>query len=74
MLTIRCGCCKSKVFKYLKIGKGRVLTCWKDKIKKDYSIREGDTVRCQCGNVIGSDIGTGVKMKQHAFTTTGTKV
>ncbi|MBD3168179.1 MAG: hypothetical protein GF307_01765 [candidate division Zixibacteria bacterium] len=73
MLTIRCSKCKAKVFKYHKIGKGRVLRCWFDRIRHDYSIRKGDDVYCQCGNLIGVVEGKKVNMKQSAFVYSGTK-
>jgi len=71
MITIKCAKCKSKVFRYLKIGKGRVLHCWKGRIVKDYSIREGNEVKCQCGNLIGIDEGKWVNMKQRSFIYSG---
>ncbi|MCK5258480.1 MAG: hypothetical protein KAJ69_03085 [Thermoplasmatales archaeon] len=67
MLTIRCAKCKSKIFRYLKIGKGRVLHCWKGRIIEDYSIHEGMEIKCQCGNLIGIDEEKWIKMKQNAF-------
>ena len=42
MITIRCAKCKSKIFEYIKIGKGKLLHCWKDRIIKDYSIQNGN--------------------------------
>ena len=72
MLTIRCSKCKRKLFKYRKIGKGRVLRCWKDRIVEDYTVHEGDVVKCSCGNTIGLDKGLFIKMKQSAFTYSGT--
>ena len=74
MITIKCAKCKRKIFKYLKIGKGRVLRCWKTRISKDYSIREGNIVKCPCGNVIGIENGKKIKMKQNSFIYSGTKV
>ena len=71
MITIKCAKCKSKVFRYLKIGKGRVLHCWKGRIVKDYSIREGSEVKCQCGNLIGIDEGKWVDMKRRSFIYSG---
>jgi hypothetical protein len=68
MMVIKCTNCKRKVFRYEKIGKGRVLRCWKGRIVKDYSIRHGKEVKCQCGNLIGIDEGNWVKMRQHSFT------
>ena len=73
MLTIKCSNCGKKIFKYEKIGKGRVLHCWRNRIVKDYSIRSGDEVRCTCGNVIGIHERRWIKMRQQAFTYSGTK-
>ncbi|MCP4632354.1 MAG: hypothetical protein GY855_05465 [candidate division Zixibacteria bacterium] len=73
MINIKCSKCKSKIFKYNKIGKGRILRCWFEKIVKDYSVRDGDEVNCQCGNLIGVVEGKKVKMKQNAFEYSGTK-
>jgi hypothetical protein len=53
MITIKCSQCKRKIFKYNKIGKGRILRCWDTRIIEDYSIRCDNEVRCKCGNVIG---------------------
>jgi len=72
MLKIKCAECHGKIFRYLKIGKGRILHCWKDRIIKDYSIREGNEIKCRCGNLIGIDEGKWIKMKQRAFTYSGT--
>ncbi|KPJ65692.1 MAG: hypothetical protein AMJ45_04755 [Syntrophobacter sp. DG_60] len=74
MITIKCAKCKRKIFKYLKIGKGRVWRCWKDRIRKDYSVRNGNMVRCQCGNLIGIEEGEWIKMKQNSFICSGTKI
>ncbi|MFB0509207.1 MAG: hypothetical protein ACETVX_01805 [bacterium] len=71
MLTIRCAKCKRKIFKYLKIGKGRLLHCWQDRIIEDHSIRDGKQVKCECGNLIGVDSGKWVKMRQNAYTRSG---
>ena len=67
MITIKCAKCKHKVFRYVKIGKGQVLHCWKERIVKDYSVHDGNEVKCQCGNLIGIDEGKQIKMKQHSF-------
>jgi len=75
MLTIKCSSCKSKIFKYKKIGKGRVLYCYKDRIIKDFSKRYGDKIKCRkCGKLIGIDQGGRIRMKQSAFTTSGFKI
>ena len=67
MLTIKCVKCKGEILKYLKIGKGRLLHCWKNRIGKDYSVRDGNEVRCRCGNLIGIDEGKWIKLKQNSF-------
>ncbi|OEG63254.1 hypothetical protein [Halanaerobium congolense] len=36
MLTIKCAKCKTKLFKYEKIGQGKVLRCGKNKITRLY--------------------------------------
>ena len=71
MITIKCAKCKRKVFRYVKIGKGRVLHCWKERIIEDYSIRDGSEVKRQCGNLIGIDEGKWVKMKLRSFIYSG---
>jgi hypothetical protein len=73
MLTIKCAKCKSKVFRYQKLGKGRVLRCYKGRIKNDYSVRDGSKVLCKCGNLIGIDEQKWVKMRRASFFHTGTK-
>lgn len=74
MITIKCAKCKRKIFKYLKIGKGQVWRCWKDRIRKDYSVRNGNMVKCQCGNLIGIEEDKWIKMKQNSFIYSGTKI
>ncbi|KPL14340.1 hypothetical protein AMJ74_03600 [candidate division WOR_3 bacterium SM1_77] len=73
MLTIKCVKCKRKIFRYLKLGKGRVLHCWKSRIDKDYSIHEGNKVFCKCGNLIGVEGQKWIKLRQASFFHTGTK-
>lgn len=72
MIIIKCSKCKSKIFKYNKIGKGRVLRCWNTRIIDDYSVRNGNEVLCQCGNLIGIEEPQCIKMKQNAFIYSGT--
>lgn len=75
MLTIKCSGCKTKIFKYKKIGRGKVLYCYKDRIEKDFSLKEGKEYKCKrCGKVIGLDQEGRIKMKQNAFTTSGFKI
>ena len=73
MMLIRCSKCKGKIFKYIKIGKGKVLYCWKDRIIEDFSIQEGNQIKCNCGNIIGLNEEKGVKLKQHSIIVSGTK-
>ena len=73
MLTIKCAKCKRKIFRYVKIGKGRLWHCWKDRIIEDLSIHEGNNIMCTCGNTIGIDEEKWIKLKQNSFTTSGTK-
>ena len=71
MIIIKCDHCKRKIFKYNKIGKGRVLRCYRSRIVKYYSIQNNENVQCVCGQIIGVDEGKWIKMKQNAFEYTG---
>jgi hypothetical protein len=71
MITIRCARCNTKLFRYVKIGKGKVLRCYKDRIERDESKRDGIRVLCACGNVVDEDEGRWIKMIQGSFTYTG---
>jgi len=71
MITVKCAKCKRKIFKYQKIGKGRLWRCWKERIIEDYSIRDGNQIKCKCGNLIGIDQGKWIKMRQNSFTCSG---
>lgn len=73
MITIKCAKCKAKLFRYLKIGKGQVRHLWTERISEDCSVRDGNEVKCQCGNTIGKDEQKWIKMKRSAFTHTGRK-
>jgi len=74
VLVIKCAACKSKLWKYDKIGQGEVLRCHKDRITKRYQVKqEEDRIRCLCGRDIGIDKGSYIKMIGKAFTYTGTK-
>ena len=73
VLTIRCSQCKGKLFKYIKIGKGKIWRCYKDRISEDVCIYEGDKVGCTCGNQIGTHMGKWIKMRQNSFYYSGTK-
>lgn len=73
MLTLKCAACKTKLFKYRKIGQGEVLRCHKDRIARRFEARFGDTLACPCGNEIGRDMGGHYKMIQDRFVYSGTK-
>ena len=74
MLTLKCSKCKAKLFKYKKVGPGRVLRCHKSRITRLYSCSmENSSLRCSCGQVIGQDMGTFYKMNASSFTCSGTK-
>jgi len=75
ILTLKCSKCKGKLFKYLKIGKGEVLKCFKDRIKESYNIeeREGYLYCSLCGNKIGIDKGDYFSMISKSFKYKGTK-
>lgn len=74
MLVIRCAACKRKLWKYDKIGQGKVLRCHKDRIARRYQARVAlDKIRCVCGKDIGIDKGSHIKMIAKAFTYSGTK-
>jgi len=73
MLIIKCAKCKRKVFKYVKIGKGKLWHCWKDRIIDDLSIKDGKNIKCICGNLIGIDEEKWIKLKQHSTLISGTK-
>jgi hypothetical protein len=74
MLTLKCAKCKAKLFKYNKIGTGKVLKCFFTRISKDNTIRENGQVLCECGNQIGQLKVNYIKMKQGSFIHTGTKI
>ncbi len=79
ILTIKCAKCKAKIMKYKKIGQGKVLCCWGDKIKKMYGhIRDEKLLCSNCDNLIGEIRSKGhrnyVSMNRDQFTYSGTKI
>ena len=75
MLIVKCAACKTKLWRYDKLGQGEVLRCHKARIVKTFiplSILEGK-LRCLCGKPIGFDKGRFYKMIPKSFTTSGTK-
>jgi hypothetical protein len=73
MITIKCAKCKTKLFRYLKIGKGQVRHLWPSRIQEDLSIHDGEVIKCPCGNEIGKDEEKYINLKRSAFTHTGRK-
>jgi hypothetical protein len=73
MLTLRCSRCKKKLIKYRKIGSGRVLKCYKDRVTKYYQDCYHGDLLCRCGNLIGVDMGLFYKMNQSSFIYSGVK-
>ena len=73
MITIKCAKCKSKIFKYIKIGQGQILKIYQDRIAEDNSIRGDGEVRCQCGNIVGKEFDGFIKPIKGNFTHTGRK-
>lgn len=72
MYTIKCSKCRKKLMKYRKFGSGRVLRCWLTRIEDDFTLKDGDKVYCSCGNLIGTLDNLKIRMKQSAFTYSGT--
>lgn len=73
MLTIKCTKCKQKVFKYVKIGKGKLWHCWKERIVEDNSFQKENKIFCKCGNLIGIDEKKWIKLKLQEIIVSGTK-
>lgn len=76
MLTIKCARCKTKIMKYKKIGKGKVLRCYKDRITRLYdACVEQNELKCGgCSTVIGTIKDEQVDMIQDHFTYSGRKL
>ncbi len=75
MLIIRCAACRTKLWRYDKIGPGEVLRCHKSRINKVYSELSdlNGKLICKCGKSIGIDKGSFYKMIAKTFTYSGTK-
>ncbi len=75
MLLIRCARCKTKLWKYKKIGKGEVLRCHKSRITKFIQgIEKDGKILCpRCNTPIGIDKGSFYKMISKNFVYSGTK-
>jgi hypothetical protein len=73
MIIIKCSRCNKKIFKYIKIGKGRLLRCYKDRIFEDFSVNDKTDVKCECGNLIGIDVLDYIKLKKNSVILKGLK-
>jgi len=71
MITIKCAKCKKKLLKYHKFGKGKILRCYKDRISENNLIEKNGLYLCSCSNLIGTDSGVFIKMKQNSFIFSG---
>jgi hypothetical protein len=71
MITIHCAACGRKLFRYQKIGKGRLLHCWKARISSDHTVRAGFDVYCACGQHIGVEEGPWINLHGGSFTVQG---
>ncbi len=75
MLIIKCAACRTKLWRYKKLGQGEVLRCHRDRIDKIWRLDERDgKVWCLCGKAVGIDKGSFIKMNKNAFTCAGTKI
>jgi len=73
MIIIKCSKCNKKIFKYIKIGKGKLLHCWKDRIVENNSIQNDNKIFCKCGNFIGIDENNYFKLKKNSTIIKGLK-
>ena len=74
MLNILCAACRTKLWKYDKIGHGHVIRCHKQRIVRWYKAEQrGHKVYCRCGKPVGIDKGSHYRMISASFTHTGTK-
>lgn len=73
MIIIKCSKCNKKLFKYLKMGKGQLLRCWKDRIIEDMSVNDEKNVKCICGDLIGKDEVNYIKFNKKSIIIKGLK-
>jgi len=73
MIIIKCSKCNKKLFKYIKIGKGQLINCWKDRIVENNTINDNNKIFCKCGNLIGIDEKNHYKFKKNSIIIKGLK-
>ena len=64
---IYCAHCGRLLFKYDKLGKGKLHHLWKGRIIEDNSLRESGVVMCPCGNEVGMDLGIRIELRKKAI-------
>lgn len=67
-INVMCSKCGGFLFTYFKLGKRPLWDCWKNRVYDDNTIHNFNLIKCQCGNVIGIDVGDYIKMKPGSFT------
>ena len=55
VMVVRCPECKKKAFKYLKVGRGKVIRCYKDRIRDDRTTHKQKAIYCPCGHRLALD-------------------
>ena len=73
MIIIKCSKCNKKIFKYLKLGKGKLNHCWKDRIIENMSVLYNKNVSCKCGALIGIDEESQIKIIKNSIKIKGLK-
>lgn len=76
MLTIKCSACGAKLFRYRKIGTGRVLRCHKARITRVFAapvIADGKALCPICGQAFARDEPALYDMIRGGFTDSGKK-
>lgn len=74
MLVFKCGGCRKKLLRYLKIGPGEVHRCHKDRIDRWWEAEPGpEGLYCSCGLRVGMDRGSYYTMVKKNVTYSGTK-
>lgn len=71
MLTIRCSHRRKKLILYYKIGEGRLIRCWKNHIKENHTSQNNFLIKCECGQIIGKDEGTAIKLRLSSILISG---
>ncbi|MHA1377947.1 MAG: hypothetical protein ACTSRG_06160 [Candidatus Helarchaeota archaeon] len=66
-LRLTCTKCGGYLFTYYKYGKRRLWECWKNRIFDDNTTCNFNLIKCNCGNIIGIDVGDYIKMKPGSF-------